>query len=394
MWYSSFVNKEHVLFISKGVVKLKDKRIKYLEYLPIIVLAILAYRIFNSYDVVLKYFNQALAIFVPFFWAFAFAYMINPLMKLISNRFKLGRGLSILISYCIVIGVFALIVTFVAPGLSESVADIVTQIPEYTKTITDFAEVYGEKYQVFDFLQLTDSLSTDNISSLENAMKSIAEFSSGLISSMLIGVVGFTTGLFKVLIGLIISIYFLKDKERFKTGIKKIIFSVFKKDTALALMEVGNEANELFVKYFIGKAIDSLIIGVICYIGLLVLQAPYAILLAFIIALTNMIPFFGPFIGGVPAVLITLFHSPLTALWVGIFIIVLQQLDGYVIGPKILGDSVGIGPFWIILAILVGGATFGILGMLVGVPVVALLRMYAMRFFDKRIKEKDLEKYI
>lgn len=373
---------------------MKESRIKYLEVLPIIILSVLVYRLFNSYELVIDFLGQGIAIFIPFFWAFAFAYLINPLMKKIDTRFKVGRGLSILISYIIVIGMFALLVTFVAPGLSSSISDIINQIPTYAETITEFAEEMSDKYQIFEILKLSDSLNADSISTLENAMKSIAEFTSTVIGSMLVGVVGFTAGLFKVVIGLIISIYFLKDKELFTAGIKKIMFALFNKNFALTLVDIGSEANSLFGKYFVGKAIDSLIIGIICYAGMVILKAPYPMLLASIIALTNMIPFFGPFIGGVPAVFITVFNSPITALWVAIFIVVLQQLDGYVIGPKILGDSVGLSPFWIILAILVGGATFGILGMLVGVPVVALIRLYSIKYFDKRIKDKNLEEFI
>lgn len=373
---------------------MKEKKIKYLEVLPIIILSVLVYRLFNSYEVVIDFLGQAVAIFIPFFWAFAFAYLINPLMKRIDKRFNVGRGLSILISYIIVIGMLALLVTFVAPGLSASISDIINQIPTYAETITTFVEEISDEYQIFEIFKLSDNLNSEAIGTLENAMKSIAEFTSTLIGSMLVGVVGFTAGLFKVVIGLIISIYFLKDKELFTAGIKKIIFALFNKNFALTLVDIGSEANSLFGKYFVGKAIDSLIIGIICYIGMVVLKAPYPMLLASIIALTNMIPFFGPFIGGVPAVFITVFNSPITALWVAIFIVILQQLDGYVIGPKILGDSVGLSPFWIILAILVGGATFGILGMLVGVPVVALIRLYSIRYFDQRIKDKNLEEFI
>ncbi len=151
-----------------------------------------------------------------------------------------------------------------------------------------------------------------------------------------------------------------------------------------------NEVDEIFSKYIIGKMIDSLIVGIICFMGLWFLKAPYALLMAIIVGVTNMIPYFGPFIGAVPAVIITLFTSPITALWVTLFIIVLQQLDGYIIGPFILGDSVGLSPFWIILAILIGGGLFGILGMLICVPVMAVVRNMFSRYINRRLDEKSL----
>ena len=137
---------------------MKERKIKYLEVLPIIVLSILVYKLFNSYELVFDILGQGMTILIPFFWAFAFAYLINPLMKKISERFNLGRGLSILISYIIVIGALSLIVTFVAPGLSASISDIINQIPTYAETITEFVEEMSEKYQIFEILQLSDSL--------------------------------------------------------------------------------------------------------------------------------------------------------------------------------------------------------------------------------------------
>jgi predicted PurR-regulated permease PerM len=136
--------------------------------------------------------------------------------------------------------------------------------------------------------------------------------------------------------------------------------------------------------------IDSLIIGLICFAGMWALKAPYALLMSIIIGVTNMIPYFGPFIGAVPAIIITLFSSPVTAIWVAVFILILQQLDGYIIGPFILGDSVGLSPFWIILAILIGGGLFGVLGMLICVPVMAIVRNQFSRYINKRLDEKNL----
>ena len=359
-----------------------------------IILAILVYKVFNSIEMVSSGISFTLKMLIPFFWAFAFAYLINPLMVRVEKKMKVGRGISLLISYFVIVGLIALAVAFIAPAITSSLEDIAKNAPMYAEKVEGFIDKYDQEYQILDWLIPDENSSTEGFVNLESTIKKIAEVSGTVVSSMVVGVVGFTTGLFKVLIGLIISIYFLKDKEKFVKGIKKILFAMLSKDKALQLCEVGRETNVMFSRYFVGKLIDSLIIGVICYFGMLFIKAPYPMLLALIIGITNMIPFFGPFIGAVPAVIISLFTSPITALWVAIYILILQQVDGYIIGPKVLGDSVGLSPFWIILAIIVGGALFGILGMLVGVPIMALIRNYSIRYFDRRVKEKNAEKYI
>ncbi len=199
--------------------------------------------------------------------------------------------------------------------------------------------------------------------------------------------------LLNVILGIVISIYILFDKEEIGEKSKKIVYAIFPKKVSYSLIQFFKEANYTFEKFFVGKMIDSTIIGIIFFVGATLLKAPFAMLLSIIIGITNMIPFFGPFIGGIPVVFITLMFditNPLKSIWISIFILLLQQFDGNILGPKILGDSIGIKPIGIIFSIIVGGALFGPAGMFFGVPIFAVIFSTFNRFIDKKY-EKNME---
>ena len=197
-----------------------------------------------------------------------------------------------------------------------------------------------------------------------------------------------TSGILNFILALIIAFYMLMDKESFKEGVEKLLSVVMLDESVIKIKDFGREADELFGKFIVGKSIDSFIIGCMCLIGLSLMNIRYALLLAVMVGITNMIPYFGPFIGGVPAVLVTFFDSPVKALWVILFILALQQFDGLFLGPKILGDSVGLSPFWIIFSIVVGGGIAGVLGMFLGVPIFAIIRLLTIRIIDKQLEKK------
>lgn len=363
------------------------KRIPYIAYLPLIISSMIAYKLIDRIESVGGFLQLIVTILIPFIWAFVIAYLANPLLKKIESKLKLGRGLSITIVYVIIISVVSLFFTLVIPSIVQSITDILKNVPEYVSQ----AEAWGTKqYAELERVGLIESLENFDVTSLQDLFDRASASFNKILTGLLTGVFGITSGVFKIFIGLIISIYMLKDKEAFLGGIKRINYAILKVEHADKAVEFVREVDEVFSKYIIGKMIDSLIIGIICFAGLWMLKAPYALLMSIIIGVTNMIPYFGPFIGAVPAVLITLFTSPMTAVWVALFILVLQQLDGYIIGPYILGDSVGLSPFWIILAILIGGGLFGILGMLICVPVMAVFRNQFNRYINRRLDEKHL----
>lgn len=365
----------------------KVKKIPYITVLPVLLIAMISYKLIDKLSSVNEAISLIMNILVPFFWAFGIAFVANPILKRIEKTIKTPRNLSLILTFIVIGGAIAIVVMFILPSIIESVNDIFKNIPDYVDSIEMFLLENNIDLTKLDQLKFLSDWDFNNIDSVVNNLSKYFN----VFSNVLFGVLSLTTGVFKIIIGVIISMYILKDKESFKLSIKKSVYAYFKKSNAESIIELGREANDVFSKFLIGKTIDSLIIAVIAYIGFKIIGTNYPMLMAIIIGITNMIPYFGPFFGGIPVSLIVLFYNPLIALYTGIYIIVLQQVDGYIIGPKILGDSVGVTPFWIILAILIGGGLFGVLGMLLGVPTFALLRNIYIRYVDKKLKEKNIQ---
>nr|MCR4798648.1 AI-2E family transporter [Lachnospiraceae bacterium] len=201
-----------------------------------------------------------------------------------------------------------------------------------------------------------------------------------------------------IIIGIFVSVYVLMEKEKFKGQVKKLIYGVFSPHHGNTIMEVLRKANDIFFGFIIGKIIDSFIIGIICYVVMCLIGMPYAVLTSVIIGVTNIIPVFGPYIGAIPTVIIIFLTDPWMGIYFLIFVLILQQIDGNLIGPKILGDSTGISSFWVVLAIVVGGSLFGFMGMLLGVPTMALIYYIIGRMSNfllrKRQLPEDTDRYL
>jgi predicted PurR-regulated permease PerM len=180
------------------------------------------------------------------------------------------------------------------------------------------------------------------------------------------------------------------SKETLIAQLKKALYAVCKKETASEMVRFARESHRIFSSFINGKLIDSLIIGILCFIGMSIIGFEFTMLISFIVGCTNVIPFFGPFLGAIPSVMILLMVDPWQALWFTIFVFVLQQLDGNVIGPKILGDSTGLPALWVMFAILVGGGIFGIIGMFIGVPAFAVIYKFTKEYLEKKLESKNL----
>jgi predicted PurR-regulated permease PerM len=189
---------------------------------------------------------------------------------------------------------------------------------------------------------------------------------------------------------LIISIYVLIDKERFFALGKKIVYSLFSKTGAMEILKLFYRSNNIFNRFIGGKILDAFIIGIITFIVLTIFKMPYAVLISFTVGITNVIPFFGPFLGAIPSFIIIFFVSPIKALWFLLIILIIQQTDANLIEPKILGDSLGISAFWILFSILVMGKAFGIVGMIIGVPLFTIIYSIIKDIIEERLKKKDM----
>ena len=203
------------------------------------------------------------------------------------------------------------------------------------------------------------------------------------------GIKNLTTGITNFVLAIIISIYMLFDKEKFIKSIKTVLGAMMKESRKNAVVNIFADVNRIFSKFLIGKIIDSLIIGVLCTIGMVIFRLPFAPLVGFIVGVTNVIPYFGPFIGGAIGALIILVVNPVQMLWFLVFVLVLQQFDGNILGPKILGESIGISAFWIIFAIIIGGGLFGIVGMIVGVPVFAFIYAFVRSLVKRKAEQNE-----
>lgn len=361
---------------------LKDKKILHLELIPILLISFILYRLVNNIELISDFFKFLFSILSYFIWGFSIAFLLNPLMVFLEKRFKLKRIFSMLIVYTMLLSVVGLFSWIIVPKILNSIWELVENIPKFISLSESWLNEIIENIDSFAEYDLLPYIE----SSLDNLLTKVWGFIDISLGSFVSKILGFTTGIFKFIFGSLLSAYLLKDKEKFLHNNKRFIHAFFKPSKAANIIQFGQEANKIFTNFVIGKLVDSAIIGFLAFIGLLLLKAPYTLLISLIIGVTNMIPYVGPFIGMIAASLITLFQNPVNAIWVFAFIVLLQQFDGWILGPKILGDYVGLSPFWIIMAVLIGGGIFGIWGMFLGVPVMAMVKTWLNKYIENKSK--------
>ncbi len=257
------------------------------------------------------------------------------------------------------------------PELVSSIQNMMESLPEEIDAMTAWVEkIFNGDDQLAYTLNTIFAQLSKNV---EHMVQQLIPELNIYVTSITTGVVSFVKIIVNFLIGLVVAIYLLMSKETFIGQGKKVVYAVFPSKIGNYITRTLRVSNEIFGGFISGKILDSAIIGVLCYVGLLALKMPYSMLVAVIVGVTNVIPFFGPYIGAVPSFVLIALAEPVKGLYFLVFILVLQQLDGNFIGPKILGDSTGLSPFWVVFAILVGGGLFGFMGMLLGVPTFAVI---------------------
>jgi len=323
----------------------------------------------------------------PIIIGLVLAYLLNPVMKFLERHLykllkdraktdgkakKMARVFAIAGAIIFMIAVIVLLIAAIVPSVTDSIMGIVDTLPT---NVANLVKMMQEgrlgNYEVADTIGDALTKLTDYV---ENwATQTLLPQARTYLIQITSGVINMVKAMFNFVIGIIVAVYVLMIKERLIGQSKKVIYAIFKPRQGNIIVETMHKADDIFGGFIIGKIIDSAIIGVICYVGCSILRIPDTMLVSVIIGVTNIIPLFGPFIGAIPALLLVVIQSPWHALYLLIFIIVLQQVDGNIIGPKILGDSTGLTSFWVMFAILIGGGMFGFLGMLLGVPVFALI---------------------
>jgi len=331
----------------------------------------------------------------PFIVALFIAFLINPMIKKLDNfllqvvKLK-SRGLRIFISmftsYLLVIGGLTIMILYVTPQLIQSISDLVSKQSLMRDDVYKFFSGIYEKYPDLNLEAV--------VGYVENMIPDLFIQGTQLLSSMIPKLYLFSVSLIKmfvnILLSIVISCYLILDKRDLKFNAKRIIFSTMPEEKAKSFIQTGKECANIFNKFIVGKFIDSLIIGLLCFVIMFILRLPYSILISVIVGITNMIPYFGPFIGAVPGIVIYLFINPIQCLIFAGMIFLLQQFDGLYLGPKILGESTGLKPLWIILAITLGGAYAGVVGMFLGVPVVAVITYLLDKVIKKRLDSKNI----
>ena len=367
----------------------------------VIVSAIAVMVIFN-FDSVMAKLSVLGAVTTPIIIGIFCAYLLNPLMTRIEtgplkklsdstnkkNRSK-ARGIALTLTMLLVLVILGLIVIMVIPQLIENLIVIFSNMDSYINTIKEWlSNILDDNPTLVEFLgnplddfnKFIAGIWKEYSNELMNIAGNVASTVWAVIDTMK-----------NVLIGLIISIYLLARKEMFIGQTKKLIFAFLKVERAQRFLGVCREASKKFLGSIVGKIIEAFIVAMICFIGCTILRMPYSLLIAAIMFVFNLIPFVGPFIGAIPCTLLLLLSDkPIQALWFVIFIVVLQTVDGNIIAPWILGDSTGLPAVWILIAILVGGGLFGMLGMFLGVPVCAVIYMLFKDFIEGRLRKRQL----
>ena len=373
----------------------------------VIACAILFFMALNYIGLVGKGLRKLARILSPFIWGLVITYLLSPLVRVLQDRvfrpffrwvfrkskrhqgILLTRACSVLFAEIIMLAIITGLFFLIIPQLYSSIETFVTNSPTYiesltawaTKMLTDFPEIRNYVTQVLGDMNnnIMTWLQTTVLPTLGN-----------LLSNVGTGVRYVVTAVYNLVVGIIVSIYILGNIETFSANAKRVLYSVLSVEAAKKFLDGLDFVDRTFIGFLNGKLLDSAIIGLICYIVCAILNMPYALLVSVIIGLTNIIPFFGPFIGAVPSVIIILMISPIKALIFVIFIIILQQVDGNLIGPKILGSTVGINGFWVMFSIILGAGLFGFWGMLLGVPVFVVIYTIINNNVDAKLRRSEL----
>ena len=351
--------------------------------------------------------SRLVSILAPFIWGLVICYLLSPLMRSVEGRLflplarKLYRRnkkndghrfamiLTVIFCEIVLILVLVALVYLIIPQMLSSVQTLISNSGAYIDNLSKWADGLFANYPVLDdylggFL---DNFNTNLGNWLETTLLPRV---GSVVTSVTSGVYGVAKSIYNLIIGIIVSIYLLSDKEGFVAAVKRMTYSIFSVETADRLRSGLNFVDRTFMSFLNGKLLDSLIIGIICYIVCSILQMPYTLLVSVIVGVTNIIPFFGPLIGAVPSALIILMVDPTKCLIFVIFVIILQQIDGNIIGPRILGNSTGITGFWVMFSIILGSGLFGFWGMLLGVPVFVVIYSLVTNLIVKKLKRNDL----
>ena len=343
-------------------------------------------------------------ILFPFYLGIVMAYLLCPIynaalrhtykwgtnmMMKTTKAYTVARLMASLIAITFLLFIVGSLIMLVIPDLIDSIISLIKELPEIADRISLWILEHIEQNPELAAL-LQGKVETTINSFFDWAQANIIPGAESLLAGVSVGVMGTFGAAIDLLVALVICVYVLNSKEIFQAQAKKFVLAVFSPKKAEEIFEFGKICNHTFGGFINGKIIDSIIIGILCFIAMTVLKLPLAMLISVVVGVTNVIPFFGPFIGAIPSAILLLCIDPIGALKFAVMILALQQLDGNVIGPKILGKATKLASFWVMFAIIVGGGLFGFVGMILGVPTMAVIYVYFSKYINGKLAEKDL----
>lgn len=369
----------------------------------VILASLIAYYVMYHFESLKDSITNIIVILMPIIDGVILAYILTPLLNALerkivkpffqfihcSHKKKQLRMVSILLTMAVVIVVIYSFFSMAIPQIINSIKTIVYQFPTYVDTLTFWiSQLLNDNPEIESFV--TDAISQYSVYIEDFINAKVLPQLNNIIMIISMSVYSIFKEFWNFIIGFIISIYVLGSKEIFAAQAKKILYAFLSVESANRLISNARFSNKTFCGFFVGKILDSIIIGIICFVVTSIMGTPFNVLISVIIGVTNIIPFFGPFLGAIPSILLILFIDPIQALYFLLFVLILQQVDGNIIGPKILGNSTGLSSFWVIFSITLFGGFLGVFGMIIGVPIFAVIFAFIKSLVESKLALKEL----
>ncbi|MBE6592781.1 MAG: AI-2E family transporter [Ruminococcaceae bacterium] len=382
----------------KTIIKKEDH--PYLKAFFVVAAGVILFVLLSNISIVLALLDKLMSVLTPLIVGLCFAFVLNLPLRFIENRLfgrltrkngkiwsKLKRPVCLILSLLLVLSVIVLLLSFVIPEFVETCKKFFAALPAAMENISNSINsmlvhfnLHGSEERFNIDWKLISSWALDLINNSEIGITQTAvEIITGLFSTVL-----------NFILGLVFSIYILASKEALGRLMKSLVYSIMKRERAKKLISLVVMSNKAFSGFVAGQCIEVLLIGVLCFVGMLIFKMPYAIMVSCVIAFTAFIPVFGPFIGTAIGAFLILVESPIKALWFIVFIIILQQLESNIIYPKIMGKHVGLPGIWVLIAVTIGGGLFGVVGIIVSVPICSVLYALFDKWIKKRLKERNI----
>ena len=371
----------------------------------VVIACIIFYFAFLRFSFIYEVLLTIVKLLKPIIYGIVIAFLLNPIVvfterftvpffqERIKNEkltFKITRTIGVFVALALLVALITTLLNMVIPELYSSISEMINNLPGQIDDWIAWINEMQEESTTVD--KIVKSALLQGGQSLESWLNEMDLLSGAnvLMTSVMAGAINILNELLNYIIGLIVSIYALFSKEQFLGQGRKIIYALMPPKRANIVLHILRKSNEIFGGFLFGKIVDSAIIGVLCFVGVSILRMPYALLVSVFVGVTNIIPYFGPFIGGIPCTILIMLVDPMQGLYFAIFVLLLQQLDGNIIGPTILGDSTGLSAFWVLFSILLFGGLFSVVGMIIGVPTFAVMYYIIELFITQKLEKKNL----